>query len=345
MLSKKSNSCETPTINNGVNSTEECSLKANIDWLQGSFNSKHNDTVIQLLTTFLGGGEFEFLKNGIKHYKVGWRHPSGVVVGSGLIRPDGSIDSRYSTVQLKGGHLAPIAISRIRKLMRVLSKKVQLKCTHIDINIDDYERRFDIRFIKECYDNHKVVGFRNTGELKDLGKNGSKGLMFSLGRRGSNGGGKRIMWYDKNIESKGLINAIRVELSLYGHHAQEAFKTIAFNNLNCLPTIIHGYIVGAVDFRDRQGERDKNPGRRERLEFYKWFADDVPEIVVSLPYKVKHVDKLIAWFELIAPSFYVVMTVLITRLGTEGFDEWFWKMVFNGEKRLNSRHKYLISTA
>ncbi|MGK7893260.1 MAG: replication initiation factor domain-containing protein [Xenococcus sp. (in: cyanobacteria)] len=350
MLPKNLDSVGTPLSSTGVNSTSKSevsvqSLQVTVDWFQCTFDTKYLDFVISIVTTFLGSGEFEKQNHGIYYFKNAWKHPTGVVIASGLKRPSGDIDPNYSYLELKGVHLSPFPVTRIRKLIRVLLGKAKCSVTRIDLTIDDYQKRIDIDEVRWAYDNHKVIGFRNTGEYKSFGKRGDVGKQMSFGRRGKKGGNKRFVIYDKSKESKGKIDSIRMELNLYQEFAQQAAKDIAYNNVNVFGVIVHGYICGAIDFRDRQGKEDKNPGRRERLNFWKWFADDVPHIVCSLPYKVQHVDKLIKWFEFLAPSFYVVMSVLLNRYDQEGYDVWFWNMVFDGERRLSSRHKYLLLNA
>jgi hypothetical protein len=125
----------------------------------------------------------------------------------------------------------------------------------IDLSCDDYSHSLPIHQIKHFYDRGWVNGFNNTGRLIECGQDGSAGLSMRFGHRGSKGSGKSIIFYDKNIESKGKINAIRVELSLADNRADVAFTDLCMRELSQWPDMICGLHADSIDFVDDNGDR------------------------------------------------------------------------------------------
>lgn len=130
-----------------------------------------------------------------------------------------------------------------------------LVARRIDLSCDDYSRSLSIFEIKRYYDEGWVKGFRNTGRLIESGQRASGGLSIRFGKRGSSGSGKSIIFYDKSIESKGKIDAIRCELSLTDERAQDAFVDLVDLDYSRWSDFIVGVHAGVIDFVDDCGEQ------------------------------------------------------------------------------------------
>lgn len=337
--------CKTPKGITGVNPTPESSLKCRLDWLQGTFKIKYLNIVFILLSQYLGGGEFEERGYGIRYFINSYQHPSGAVIAVGLRRPDGSVDESYCYLELSGVVLGASKVTRTRKLLRVLDKKIHFNCTRIDVNIDDHKRRFSIRTIKSAADRHWHCGFRDTVDFREKGRRGSKGAQVSFGNRGKNGSNKRLVIYDKNLESDGLIDAIRIELSLYRDSANDALKTLAYSPVACWGEIIRGYINGAIDFKKRNSLDDKNPGRRDRPRWWKFMHDNALVIVPDVPYKISSLEKIKKWVRFIAPTLATLYLGMNKRYGDGAFDDWFCEVLAIGENNMRTKHRDILSSA
>lgn len=350
---KKTNDLKTPQDNIGVSATvgqintvvaqeaeRQPQLEFRVDWFQGTFESKYLLKVQKITSTFLGGGEFEERSFGIRYFAKSFRHPSGAVSGVGQKIPGGSVNESLAYLELSGSVLEKFKQSRLRKLMRVLRDKFDFKCTHSDLTIDDYGKSFLIEDVKQAYDDKNFVGFRNTGDYREIGRKGSEGKMMSFGRRGSAGGGKRIVFYDKSKESKGKIDSYRIELATYDVYAQQSFEQLCDLSYLSWGQLIGGWISGAVDFVQRNGDEDKNPGRRPRLVWWDRLVSCFCKLVPSRIYRSDSLDKLKAWvFNQVAPSLAVLKYVL-----KDDFWAFFWACIYYGESRFRDKHRYLINS-
>lgn len=338
MIAKK-----TPSGKTGVTRAEKLVRIYRIDWLQGTFPSRYFDKVIFFVTKFLDKGEFEELHKGLRYFERAFRHSSGAILGLGKMNLVGGADLAY--LELSGSVLGIYKQSRLRKLMRILRKKFNFKCTRIDLCIDDFSRSLNIYQIKRATDKLHYVGFGDTVKFIEFGRKGSRGLSISFGRRGSSGGGKYLVIYDKGLESKGKIDSIRVELSCYDRYAVQSFDQFCDLPYLCWGDIILGWISGAIDFRRRKDKDDTDPGRRPRLPWWKKFVSDAVPLKPSFEYKPDSLERIKNWFHSqIAPS----LCVLMNGLGKEdvkNFWDFFWEVVIDGESRLKDKHRYLIAMA
>ena len=316
-------------------------LEYRVDWFQGTFNAEYLEKVRRIVSTGLGGGNFEERMFGVRHFVKSYKHPTGAVIGVGQRLKNGVVNESLGYLELSGSVLLKIRQKRLRKIMRVLRKRCKFKCTHLDLTIDDYGKSFLIKEVKRAYDEGKVIGFRDTGEHKELGRRGRKGEMMSFGKRGSAGGGKRIVFYNKSLESNGKIDSCRIELAAYRKYAQESFEQLCKLPYVCWGDVIGGWISGAIDFRDTKGENDKNPGRRKRLEWWAKLVDRFEKLKPSTIYKPDSLDKVKLWLQKqVAPS----LAVLVYKMKGEKFWDYFWSLVYDGESRFKEKHWYLINS-
>lgn len=334
---------KTPEGNTRVDKKKASTRTYRIDWFQGTFPSRYFDKVISFTSKFLGKGEFEELYKGLRYFDRAFQHPSGAILGLGRsYKPDGA-DLAY--LELSGSVLLPYKQSRLRKLMRVLRKKCHFKCTRIDLCVDDFSRSLDIRQIKRATDKYHHVGFLDTVKFTEFGMKGSRGLSISFGRRGSSGGGKYLVIYDKGLESKGKIDSIRVELSCYDRYAVQSFDQLCDLPYLCWGDIILGWISGAIDFRRRRDKNDRDPSNRPRLPWWKKFVSNATPLKPSSVYKVDSLERIAVWlFHQVAPSLCTMMKGLNKR-GSNSFSDFFDELMKNGESRLREKHKYLIAMA
>lgn len=343
---EKSKNKKTPTSNTGVIPTKREGLKCRVDWIQGTLPTKYLKSAISLGERLIGKGCFEKQPYGVKYFEDSYRHPSGAVVGRGLKLANGFVDDELSFIQLSGSVVSACPITRIRKYMRVLFKKYEFHPTRIDLAIDDYDKGLKLESVVKAGNQHKYTGFGDTFKVEMEGRNASKGFSVIFGKRGSAGGGKRATFYDKSKESNGLIDAIRIEFSFYDHYCYQSFKQLCYSPIANWGKLIGDWISGAIDFRDRQGENDKNPGRRKRLSWWKRIVDQFDKIKPDVEYEIASLDKIEKWmFSQVAPSLAVLFYAVGGAEDWEKFEILIWQLLFNGESRFKEKHKWLISTA
>ena len=337
---------ETPASNTGVNATNECHLKCRVDWIQGTFNSKYFIFVKSIVESYVGGGEFKKREIGLANFERAYEHPIGVLIGCGLRLPGLPVDNNYCYLELSGGLLGKFTQRRTRKLIRVLLRKVSFNFTRLDCAIDDYLKRFDLRTIKEAADKHWYTGFGDTCDYRERGRKGSKGGYCNFGNKGKSGGKKQLSFYPKDKESKGKIDAFRTEIRLYRDFAQQAAEHLAMVSVDDWGEIIRGYILGAIDFRKRKDENDKNPKRAPRLRWWKWFAtEDALVIVPDGVHRVSSYESKKKFLERIAPTIACVMNAMVKAEGIEQYETWRWTNIFDGEERMNEHHWYIVNSA
>ena len=123
-------------------------------------------------------------------------------------------------------------------------------CTRMDVNVDDFDK-----FITplQVYDHAKsgaIPRFRShhymTGEMSHR----ATGDTYYAGTPGSP---KLVRVYDKSLESKGRINAIRWEVEYRAKLADEAFNRVCdvveADQTDLMPQLLGGMVVGSIDFR------------------------------------------------------------------------------------------------
>ncbi|NJL71620.1 MAG: replication initiation factor domain-containing protein [Candidatus Competibacteraceae bacterium] len=87
---------------------------------------------------------------------------------------------------------------------------INARCTRWDWAIDDYSRQLDIDTIYAHCESSRVSGFSNCKLIRALdARTKKRGDCLYLGATSSD---RILRIYDKNVESRGEINAIRVEL-------------------------------------------------------------------------------------------------------------------------------------
>ena len=338
---------ETPTSTTGVNSKEdshlESGLKCRVDYLSVTFNVGYLDLVFSLVSSLLGGLPFEKRNFGIQYFLESYRHPTGAIIGVGRRRPYLPPDYTLAYLELKGEHLAPVSMSRIRKLLRVLLGRADANISRIDLTIDDYEKRFGLKEVDEAADNFYFTGFRrSTYDSRKIGVRGYRGRQLIWGNRGKSGSGKRLTMYDKEAESGGKIKSNRIELSLYKYRANQAARHLAFSPLVNWGEIIKSWICSSIDFRERQGEDDKYPGLRPRLDFWKWFAEGTFRIEPDIPYKISTIEGKIKYIKRIAPTIALVVNAILKRGSYDDLIYELFALCFDGEARFTKYHLHLL---
>lgn len=348
-LSAVSQLDKTPSGNTGVYSTNNFSDKSlksspgltfRVDWLQGTFDSRYLSYIQKSIVTLFGSGDWEYRPSGLRYFNNSYIHPSGVKIGVGRKLPSGFIDSTLSYLEMSGTSLLPIKQSRLRKFMLTVFRKCQFKSTRVDVCIDDFEKTIRFTTLRNAVHKFNYSGFGNTIKITEGGRDRTKGWAVSFGKRGSQGGGKYLVIYDKDSQSKGVIPSVRLELSGYDHYATHIFRDLINSPFHFWGEVIGGWIKGSINFISRKGS--KNPSKCKQLS---WWSKLVLRFFVlkpSLEYKDKTIDSIKDWLKTQVSS---CLYLVLSHEGLQGVDElwaYFWELIFHGESKLNNRHKYLM---
>jgi len=148
--------------------------------------------------------------------------------------------------------------------------------------------------------------------------------------------------YDKEAESGGKIKSNRIELSLYGYRAQQAARHLAFSPLVNWGEIIKSWICSSIDFRERQGEDDKYPSLRPRLDFWEWFAEGTFRIEPDIPYKISTIEGKIKFLKRIAPTIALVVNAILKKGSYDDLIYELFALCFDGEARFTKYHLHLL---
>ena len=260
----------------------------------------------------------------------------------GHMRDTGLYNREIAYLDLSGSVLSQIKMTRFQKFIRILFKKYEPNPSLVDLAIDDYNKTIDLDYVKQLCHDWQYVGFCNTFKAFHDGRNKSKGHTIQLGNRGKQGGGKRLKIYDKNKESKGFIDAIRLELSLSQHYAVEFSKQLCVVPVDYWHELWGAWLNGSVDFVKRRGEKDKNPVRRERYKWWDLIVADYVKIKPTKEYKEPTVKLMVNWvYKQVAP----ILAVLMWIMYDEEFWVFFWHLVFEGESRFKEKHHWLIQSS
>jgi hypothetical protein len=107
----------------------------------------------------------------------------------------------------------------------------------------------------------------NTGELE--------GDAANFGRRGKDGSGRYVRFYDKTLESNYTRDCIRAEVENSGERAHEWFtKLCSCKDLAAFETMMGEIVCGAIDFADKEGAHK----HRDRFQRLAWWAAIVEKV-------------------------------------------------------------------
>ena len=96
----------------------------------------------------------------------------------------------------------------------------------------------------------------------------------TFGERGKNGGGRQVVFYDKTLESKGEVDAVRMEARYFKKHAHGAFSLLAqAEDQGRFTSQIAGLIGGAIRFIDRGGGAETHLDRCDPLPWWSAVID------------------------------------------------------------------------
>lgn len=223
---------------------------------------------------FLGEGQPGLF--GHNTYKSSWRWECGAEINFTEGREDWCLMIRGRTLQLVGEE---------KHVAFLLACDAHADhCTRVDPRIDDYSRKLiDLAVVSEAFEAGNFTGPRTFEVIRKArnlqGRLKIEGATYAAGTREST----RVIFYDKSLESKGLILSNRVEAGQYKDKAQAAWVKLieaARRGVDHFIAAVGQIVCGSIDFRDRREHRHIE--RMERLAFWSAIVDQLGSLKLKV---------------------------------------------------------------
>lgn len=242
------------------------------------------------------------------------------------------------------------------RLLLGLCHRYRVKCTRIDVAIDDPTYSvIPVAEMEQAWRDGHAFGFRN---YKKIISGNSPENMDETDYFGGRSSGKMVRCYDHDSE------CLRFEAEFKRQYAHPVFLKLANLNReeNGTESCIHetqekasspsndswdvdvqktmaSIAVGAIDFRDRGTRKDnRRAGFRDsvRLPFYQQFIDKVgnAHYRIRVPNPAKTISKTLEWVKRqCAPT----LAMLAEGFGRHNFNLWVREIVENGSQRMSNQ--------
>lgn len=233
----------------------DTTLEIGVDWLNCTFPTGKIPAVVELLGRWLGREE---RGGGKGHYSDGgFRFVSGAIVAWAEKRPEAWVSINGDSLEL---------VDDVHLLIRELHS-LGCRCSRLDVALDAPPELLPLEDVGAAYSAGAVVGFRTYKLIKEYKGGELSGFGHYFGKRGRTGGGRMVRFYDKTLESRGLVKANRCEAELSAEVSAMWFDLLAAEDLGPGFTRALGRALGgSIDFRQDTGAAHVE--RRPRLGFW-----------------------------------------------------------------------------
>lgn len=287
-------------------------------------------------------------------YQTKWVSPSGYILAKDAISHSPNPDAAPRTdaiLVIPGSCAGSLPLPRLAFLLRIIQKLPDIRCTRMDIFIDDYSKKISPHLIDKAFLAGNIKGFRlQTRCWIESGQDLASTL--AMGRRGNSGSGKYFRCYEKWKESAGshhFIDANRMEFEFSGDYSNtlahilfdffdDDDKHLYDNALNFILSTFRA----AVSFLDRSVS-----DRPDRCPLLDWWAE-IFEQIAPLHYRriipPKSIERSKKWIQQqVAPSLSMIFDSYDEDEDGE-FWAFFWELIFDGSKRYSQHHKDILES-
>jgi hypothetical protein len=221
--------------------------------------------------------------------------------------------------------------------------KWNVKMSRIDVACDDYSKSLHPSVLKTAVESRLNHGFRKWKQID--GDDG--GYTFYAGNRSSD---KFSRFYDKSVESDGLIDAYRFETIFKDGYAQSLWKevvtwlSIGSNPEDCLRELLCSASLNSIDFYSLSNPDNKNS---EKL-YEQWWLDfkalfNTSQLKVRMDRIKTTIDKTCEWIELQVETSLAMIENFYNRT-SQDFAEWINARLESGRERLTNFHLNKVSS-
>lgn len=227
------------------------------------------------------------------------------------------------------------------ELIRDLRTIMSARFTRVDVALDDYTKSLDPMLMLEAVKHRNYAGFQSFDPRFPL-KNGEyAGFTLYFGSRESD---KLTRYYDKDVESKGLIKAYRLETEFRRGCADSMVGLMLQvpNDAAMQSQLLSGAVLGSIDFLDRQrpnGGIEENLSRCQRLDWWQEFIDRIgSRIKLTSPPRKRALQRSLDWIDRqVSPTI-----ALLKELFGAGFYTYLDQKIEQGKDRLTAFQRKMI---
>jgi len=193
----------------------------------------------------------------VRGTQVLWTRPK-VAFGWGVVR-----------LHLPGKALANCSTTEIMEFCKIMQRDYGATCARIDLCVDDHRRMTSMLDWQLAAEAGNFSGVRTSRDFRSRKLGSSEvGHTVYFGSPTSN---KQLRVYDKTVESRGQVDAIRIEAQFRKESAQASFEELLLvcdREESSLGRRAASLVTGAVIFCDVE-TGDKNVHRRRLLPWYR----------------------------------------------------------------------------
>lgn len=329
---------ETPLGNTGSESANtppmEKEFAAVFDWLQGCFRLSDYgefEYFLQLITDIC---QDEWIRDDDRplykgrHFIHSIRTVRGSIIGWN-ITDDHKIDCWLS---LTGSTLIGASFDHLRQLLLFLIN-LETRFTRIDLAIDDYTKSLKPSYFKTAYQHGHHHGFRKMSMIENFESADpleEKGFTVYMGRRNGN---KLTRFYNKSVESKGEIDAYRLEVEYKDDYTKNVIDYLL--TADSFAKAIANLVLSAVDFRDE-----------DDIQLLWWNAfiarlESTPVHLLCQRAKPT-IESSMNWIEHQVETTLAVVQEFCERI-TVNFEDWLKERLESGRHRMKGVHRAVIT--
>ena len=219
--------------------------------------------------------------------------------------------------------------SNLLQLCRTF-KRWGCHATRFDWAIDDYTKVLPMQSIVALAEDECYYGARKFDLYKTRTKGSiEEGVTVYIGRAG---GTQRLAVYDKFVESKGAIDAIRFEYRFFDEKADYFLdRYIRDGDCEVKAREISGYCFGRIGFVEKTGCKKKNI---KLVRAWEILSNAINEKIAStIPTKPTTIEDKKKWIEKsIAPS----LGILLADMGWGKFTKWLYELISQAKKKMKN---------
>lgn len=227
-----------------------------------------------------------------------------------------------------------------RIFLQCLFEEHKGRFTRFDIALDDYEKELDFDDIEAAIEDEAYWGC-NSADMRKSYKRGT----LKTGKTayfGSSQSDKMVRIYDKSVESKGEIDAIRMEVQFRDEYAEIVgahWLRLCDEPSQVVADWMASIVMGCLDFRYRESKN------RDRCPQLGWWASFCERVAVAgkRVSKARRVPCLVRSMDALNRQWASMLAVIGKALGDDVFLGWLAQLLDEGEGRLGSRHRALLN--
>ena len=278
---KESKTGKTPrNVKRGVNS--QTKNEVGLHWLRISIARQYLPKVRQYLDFYFGESAQD--DYGLWSYDSRYHWPCGASLNydCASARSD-SVHNGKFTVEIPGQALDVIAQTDLH-LFLVSLRQFSPTCTRIDVFFDDYNRTINPHELHDIVKDHDYSGFRKSQIKQGYDSGRLIHDEIDFGKRGPNGSGQYLRFYDKFLESDGEKNCVRFEVEFTKERSHIVFDILSqVTSIDAFATLCGSLVGGSVKFVHRNG--DKNISRLDVYDFWREILELLGSVVIRIPTK------------------------------------------------------------